>query len=150
MSEEKIFTQEEFNDKLGEVLAKKQKKFETELAAKQTEIDGLNRQIEDLNTKVTSFDETIATKTRELEESQAKLKGYETNSAKRKVADELGLDSKAIEFISGETEEEMKASAEKLKALTGGIAPPLATVETESKDKVTEAFMELNNKIKVN
>ena len=53
LEKEKIFTQEEFNDKLGEVLAKKQKKFDTELAAKQTEIDELNRQIKDLNEPAT-------------------------------------------------------------------------------------------------
>lgn len=150
MSEEKIFTQDEFNDKLGEVLAKKTKKFDDELAKKQTEIDGLNQQINELKTTYASYDEDKAKSTQEIDELKAKIKGYETASVKRKIADELGLDSKALEFISGETEEEMKTSAEKLKALTGSTPPPLAQTDKTEVNKVDAAFMELNNKLKGN
>ena len=149
MSEEKIFTQDEFNDKLGEVLAKKTKKHDEEIAKKQTEIDALNQQINELKQSYAGFDDEKAKSAQEIDELKSKIKGYETASAKRKIADELGLDTKAIEFISGETEEEMKASAEKLKALTGAVAPPLASSEHEI-NKVDAAFMELNNHIKGN
>jgi chromosome segregation ATPase len=148
MSEEKKFTQEEFNDKLGELLAKKTKKYEDEIASKQTEIDGLNTQITELKTKQANFDTEAAKSAQTIKDLQSKIKGYETASVKRKVADELGLDSKAIEFIAGETEEEMKASAEKLKALTGSYAPPLATIEGDKPtNKIDDALKKMNSEI---
>lgn len=148
MSEEKKFTQEEFNDKLGELLAKKTKKYEDEIASKQTEIDGLNTQITELKTKYANFDTEAAKSAQTIKDLQSKIKCYETASVKRKVADELGLDSKAIEFIAGETEEEMKASAEKLKALTGSYTPPLATIEgTQPTNKIDEALKKMNDEI---
>lgn len=150
MSEEKTFTQEEFNDKLGEVLAKKTKKYEDEIAKKQSEIDGLNQQIKELKNSYANFDDEKAKSTEEIGKLKAKIKEYETDSAKRKIADEIGLDAKAVEFITGETDEEMKASAEKLKALTGATPPPLAKTEKESVSNIDAAFMELNDKIKGN
>ena len=104
----------------------------------------------ELKQSYASYDDEKAKTTEELDGLKAKLKEYETASAKRKIADEIGLDKKALEFISGETEEEMKASAEKLKALTGITPPPLASNEKTSVNSVDAAFMELNDKLKGN
>lgn len=150
MSEEKIFTQEEFNDKLGEVLAKKTKKYDDEISKKQSEIDKLTKQIDELKASYSSYDENIAKKDQEIADLNGKIKEYETTSAKREIADELGLDSKALKFITGETKEEMKASAEELKALTGNKVLPLATKETEPKNTIDTAFNQLNETIKGN
>lgn len=148
MADEKIFTQKEFDDKLGEVLSKKKKKYEDELAQKQTEIEGLNNQIKELNGKIESVDDVKQQSAKEIEELKTKIKGYETASVKRKVADEIGLGKDAVEFITGETEEEMKASAEKLKTLTGSFVPPLANNEQNTEDKITAAFRQVNESIK--
>jgi predicted nucleic acid-binding Zn-ribbon protein len=150
MEENKTFTQEELEEKIKDRLARADKKHADELAKKQTEIDTLNNTVKDLNDKIASFDEAKATSTKELDDLKIKLKGYETASVKRKVADELGLGFKALEFIQGETEEEMRTSAKNLKALTGGITPPLASKETPETNKIDEAFRTMNEQLKGN
>ncbi len=150
MDENKTFTQEELEEKIKERLGRAEKKHADEIAKKDAEIDKLNKEFTDFKTKYSGYDDEKAKTTEEIDGLKAKLKEYETASAKRKIADEIGLDSKAIEFIAGETEEEMKASAEKLKALTGTAAPPLATKETSKLNNVDAAFMELNEKLKGN
>lgn len=55
----------------------------------------------------------------------AKIKGYETDTLKAKVAHEMGLSYDAVRFLSGEDEAGIKQSAESLKGLIGAnnIAP---------------------------
>lgn len=150
MAEDKTFTQEELEEKLKERLDRQAKKHADELAKKDAEIEKLNKDFNELKQSYSSYDDEKAKTAQEIDELKGKIKGYETASAKRKIADELGLDSKALEFISGETEEEMKASAEKLKALTGSTPPPLAKTDNVSVNKVDQAFAELNEKLKGN
>lgn len=150
MAEEKTFTQEELDEVLKERLGRAEKKHADEIAKKDAEIEKLNKNFTELKQSYSSYDEEKAKTAQEIDELKVKIKGYETASAKRKIADELGLDSNAVEFISGETEEEMKESAEKLKKLTVSAVPPLATVEHESGDKVDQAFRELNDRLKGN
>lgn len=148
MLDEKKFTQEELDEIIKERLAREKEKHGDEIAKKQAEIDGLTKSLNELKTKYANFDTEAAKSAQTIKDLQSKIKGYETASVKRKVADELGLDSKAIEFIAGETEEEMKASAEKLKALTGSYTPPLATTEgTQPTNKIDEALKKMNDEI---
>ena len=67
----------------------------------------------------------------DVAEKDKKLKAYETNSVKMRVARENGLSYDAVEFIKGEDEESIKKSASALKTLLGVKkgAPPLATGE---------------------
>lgn len=149
MSEEvKTFTQEELDEVIKERLGRAEKKHADEIAKKDAEIEKLNKSFDELKSKYAGYDDEKAKSSQEIEELKAQIKGYENASAKRKIADEIGLDSKALEFITGETEEEMKESAEKLKALTGTSVPPLATKETGNLNKVDSAFKELNDKLK--
>ena len=148
--EVKTFTQEELNEKIKERLERAEKKHADEIAKKEAEIEKLNKDFTELKNSYASYDDDKAKTAQEIEDLKSKIKGYETASAKRKIADEIGLDAKALEFITGDTEDEMKASAEKLKALTGTTVPPLASTERESVNKVDAAFKELNDRIKGN
>lgn len=57
------------------------------------------------------------------------IKKHETNSAKMRIAHEMGLPYDAVGFIQGEDEEGIKKSAEALKGLVGaGNVPPLASL----------------------
>lgn len=60
----------------------------------------------------------------------ARIKGYETDSVKTRIAHETGLSYDAIAFLQGEDEESIKKSAESLKNLVGGTnISPLASLE---------------------
>ena len=69
----------------------------------------------------------------------AKLKGYETDSVKTRIAHEMGLSYDAVGFLSGEDEESIKKSAEKLKGLVGAtnIAPLASTEQALENEKDT-------------
>lgn len=59
-----------------------------------------------------------------------KLKGYETDSVKTRIAHEVGLSYDAVQFLQGDNEESIKKSAEILKGLVGStVTAPLADVE---------------------
>lgn len=63
-------------------------------------------------------------------ELNAKIKGYENDSVKTRIAHENGLSYEAISFLKGEDEESIKKSAESLRALIGsGGSAPLASTE---------------------
>ncbi|MGN0409294.1 MAG: DUF4355 domain-containing protein [Candidatus Fimousia sp.] len=64
-------------------------------------------------------------------EKDKKIKKYETDSVKTRVAHEMGLSYEAAEFLRGEDEETIKKSAESLKALVGEqhSSPPLFRTE---------------------
>lgn len=66
----------------------------------------------------------------DAEKLRTKVKGYETDSAKTRIAHELGLSYDAVQFLRGDDEESIKKSAEALKGLVGsGRTAPLADTE---------------------
>lgn len=63
-------------------------------------------------------------------ELNAKIKGYETDSVKTRIAHENGLSYEAIGFLRGEDEESIRKSAESLRGLIGASnVAPLASTE---------------------
>lgn len=66
----------------------------------------------------------------EAAKKDAKIKGYETDSVKMRIAHEVGLSYEAAAFLRGEDEESIKKSAESLKGIVGGSnVAPLASTE---------------------
>lgn len=66
----------------------------------------------------------------EVAKKDAKIKGYETDSVKMRIAHEAGLSYEAAAFLRGEDEESIKKSAESLKGIVGGSnVAPLASTE---------------------
>ena len=70
------------------------------------------------NEKVSGFNEQIA-------ERDKKIADYATRAAKTQIAHEMGLSFDAIDFLKGETEDDIRKSAESLKNLVGAqkVAP---------------------------
>lgn len=69
------------------------------------------KQIDTLNEKLKGNETTIA-------ELTAKNKAYEISSAKMRIANEVGIPLELADKLSGETDEEIKADAEKLAKYT--------------------------------
>lgn len=66
----------------------------------------------------------------DAEKKDAKIKAYEIDSVKTRIAHELGLSYDAVGFLRGDNEEEIKQSAERLKHLVGANkGAPLANLE---------------------
>lgn len=70
-----------------------------------------------------------------------KLKGYETDSVKTRIAHETGLTYEAVGFLRGDDEESIRKSAETLKGLVGSsYVTPLASTEPASTKAEDEAL----------
>lgn len=77
----------------------------------------------------------------EAAKKDSKIKAYETDSVKTRIAHETGLSYEAIGFLKGEDEDSIRKSAEMLKGLVGaGNVAPLASTEQVLEDKKTAAL----------
>ena len=130
-----ITTQDEFDAAIGERL----KRERETIAKKYSDYDTLKNKVDD-------YEKQIAQLTREAAESaqkyagydksladlQAKIKGYETDSVKTRIAHETGLPYELAGRLNGEDEAAIRKDAEALSKLLGGQphkAPPLRSTE---------------------
>ena len=148
-----ITTQEQFDAAIGErlkrereALAKKYGDYD-ELRAKtadqEKQIGELTRSLTESSEKYAGYDKTLA-------ELQAKLKGYETDSVKTRIAHETGLPYELAGRLTGEDEAAIRKDAEALSKLLGGQphkAPPLRSTEPTPASGVEAARKELLNNL---
>ena len=136
MSFKVIETQEQFDAAIGERVKRAQetvrKEYEgflsPEEAAKQRE-GWLSPEAEKEKYKNHLSPEEAAKK-------DAKIKEYETNSAKMRIAHETGLSYDAVEYLKGDDEEAIRKSAETLKKMIGANnVAPLASNEQPLEDE---------------
>ena len=109
----------------------------------ENQIGSLNVALEESNTKVAGYDSQIA-------ERDAKIAGYEKSILKSNIAATLGLAPELAERLSGDTEAELRADAEKLASIVGKshkVAPLAAASNTNDDDGVASAFKKLNPNI---
>lgn len=149
-----IETQEQFDAAIGERIRREResvtkqydgylspedvaKKYEGYLspedAAKQKKdyeekITGLTKDLETEKGKVSNY-------TKQVAEKDEKIKGYESFSAKTRIAHEKGLSYEAIEFLKGDDEESIRKSADALSSIVGsGNVAPLASPDNAGAD----------------
>lgn len=144
--ENPITTQEELDALIGERLkrdreaqAKKYAGWLSPEKAAEASKDARD-QIEDLTSQLEEQAKKHADYDQQIQALQAQNHKYETDSVKRKIAHEIGLEWGLADRLSGETEEEIRKDAESLKAIVGSKkAPPLRTYEADKGEKSSEA-----------
>ncbi|MCQ2530288.1 MAG: hypothetical protein MJ086_03440 [Lachnospiraceae bacterium] len=153
MSEEfkPITTQEEFDSKIQERIRRAEEKAVEPFK----DYNDIKSQLTAANEKITGYEATIAknktdyeTLSGQLTEANGKIKQYETDALKTKLAGEAGLPMEMSAYLKGETEEELKASAEVLAKFTKkSNISPLANLEGgvsgKEPDKTKEAYKEM-------
>ncbi len=120
----KIETQEELNAIIGERLKRSETKHAEETAGLRKEIETLKADKEALSKKMQEETAKYAEYDKNLTELQGKVKKYETDSVKTRIAKEVGIPAELFDRLRGETEEELKKDAESLKALLPGRQAP--------------------------
>jgi len=144
--EKAITTQEELDALIGDRLKRDReaqaKKYDGWLSPK-AQADAAKeaqRQIEDLTQQLADQAKKHADTDKQLETLQAQNHKYETDSVKRRVAHEVGLDWGLADRLTGETEDDIRKDAESLKALVRSKdAPPLMTYEADKGTQNTAA-----------
>ena len=71
------------------------KQFQAQLDERDTKITGFESKISDLNKQI----ETYTGQVSEIDELRSKVKGYETNSVKMRIAREVGLPAELAESV---------------------------------------------------
>lgn len=136
-----IMTQEEFDAAIGPRLQR-----ERETAVKPyADYEQIKKSLGDAQGLLSQRDATIA-------DLNKKVKGYETDSAKTRIALAAGLPYELHARLAGETEDELKKDAEALAKLFGQQEKkdpaPLRDPEGPPPDKKTAAFKGLLDKLK--
>lgn len=147
-----IETQEELNAIIGERLKRSETKHAEETADLRKEIETLKADKDALSKKMQEESTKYAEYDKNLTELQGKVKKYETDSVKTRIAKEVGIPAELFDRLRGETEEELKKDAESLKALLPsreapgkGNAPKDANgSEDETKAGLREMLSKLN------
>lgn len=129
-----IKTQAEFDAAIAERLSRQEKslaaKYEGMMPAAEVAAlkQGYEKTIQDLTEKLQKAGETADGSAKQIGDLQAKVRAYETDSAKTRIALELGLPWQMAGRLSGNTEEEIRKDAEALRGFMSSGKPvaPLA------------------------
>lgn len=134
MSEFKeIKTQEEFDAAIGSRLQREAEKYEGR-------INELNSKIETLENDKQSLEDKIKNQpdnSKKIEELESKVKAYEINSVKMRIANELGIPFDMADRLKGDDEETIRKDAEIIaKFMTNDTyVPPLGDPEGSQKSE---------------
>ena len=126
-----IETQEQFDAAIKDRLNREKAKYAEQLTGYEetrAQLDDAKKQIADLTDALTVANEKISGFGEQIAERDTKINEYATRAAKTQIAHEMGLSFDAIDFLKGETEDEIRSSAESLKNLVGSkVVAPLAS-----------------------
>ena len=135
-----INTQEELDKVIGTRLARERetvtKELNGQIGERDEKIKDLQSQIDGLNNEL----ETANAEAAKVPDLQSKVKKYETDSVKTRIAHEVGLPYELAGRLSGDDEKSIRADAEGLKKVMGDPNPaPLKSTETGT-DGLTGAW----------
>lgn len=130
-----IMTQEDFDTAINARLERERSKY--------SDYDTIKSDLGTLRGKLSAKEAEIST-------LQGKVKGYETDSVKTRIALETGLPLELRSRLTGETEEEIRADATKLAKLFVQQKDPAPLRDTEPPvaDEKTAAYKSLLNNLK--
>ena len=128
-----INTQEEFDTAIRERLQREREKY---------------ADYEELKGQVTALQGQVTALTGERDALDQKVKGYETNSVKMRIAQELGIPSAMAERLTGETEEDIRKDAQSMANIfktVQGAAPLYDNTPPAAKDSDAAMAVMLNS-----
>lgn len=148
IKKQNLMTQDEVNKLVGAEKAKAKSKAEADAAEKY-------KDFEDFKTKAEKYDSDLGLKDTKIKELEDKVKKYESDSVKTKIARAAGLPDEMADRLRGASEEEMKADAEALaKLVTKKDVAPLGDPEPnrgdgdDGKDKMTAGLKKMLKEMK--
>lgn len=118
--------------------------YETLKSAK----EALETQVTDLETKITAKDTEYSTLNSTLEELQSENAKTKLENLRTTIAFQAGIPIDLANRLTGETEDEIKADAEKISGLVArNDILPLRTTEPEKVDVENQAYLDMAEKI---
>ena len=115
--ENKTFTQEELNQVISDRLGKEKDKMASLTSEWEEKAKGYESQIANLTKTMEEMKKAAANHKAELDERDAKIRSYETQAVKMRVAREFNIPYELAARLSGDTEDDIKKDAEYMKGL---------------------------------
>lgn len=146
MAFEPIMTQEA----LDAIITDRLKREREKTAEKYADYDSLKTKVGEYEKQLTGLNkqlETLGEKDKEIESLKEANQKYETDSVKTRLAHEAGLPYGSTKYISGNTEEEIKASIADFQNFTKTIAPVAPLASSEPKQSTGSATMNALKKL---
>lgn len=154
-----INSQEELNKMFGE-RAEAARRGERERLEKQyagfddfkAKAEKYDADVKALNEKITGLEGEKTTSAAKISELEGKVREYETNSVKMRIARECGLPAELADRLSGEDEKAMRTDAEALAKLIKGqnVAPIYKPTGEGGNDGKDAALRSLLHKVREN
>ena len=141
-----INTQAEFDAAIADRLARQEKSITSRFEGAMPAADvanlknGYEKKIEELNEQIQKANSAKEASDQQLTDALSKIKGYETDSVKTRIALEVGIPFTMAPRLNGESEEDIRKDAEALKAMMKPAAAPLADVEQPHKTGTRDQF----------
>ena len=154
MSEEftPITTQEQFDKAITDRLQRERSKYADydqlkANAEKYKDYEDLKKKAESYDTDKQKWADDLAKANATIAQQTSKIKGYETDSVKTRIANEIGIPYEMVDRLKGDSEEEIRKDAETMKKWIGQgqntTILPLRT-EDEGNDRMAELRKVLN------
>ena len=130
-----INTQAEFDAAIADRLSRQEKsiaaRFEGAMPAADVESmkNGYEKTIADLNEQIRQANSAKEASDQQLTDALSKIKGYETDSVKTRIALEVGIPYQMASRLAGETEEDIRKDAVSIREMMKPAAAPLANAE---------------------
>ena len=131
-----ITSQEQLNKIIQERVNREKKKSEEVT----NQLSTLSKQIEDLTGKYQKTEQESKDLAEKCKTLQAENEKYAKNALKQKVATENNLPANAVEFLQGDTDEELTQSAAKLRSL---LSPQQPIAQNNTQDVENNGLQEL-------
>lgn len=143
-----ITTQAEFDAAIADRLSRQEKtitaRFEGAMQSADVEKlkTGYENTIADLKKQIEEAGVREAESAKQLTELNSRIKGYESDSVKTRIALEAGLPFQMAGRLTGETEEEIRKDAEELRGMISSTQPvaPLANPENGGTSGTRDQF----------
>lgn len=142
-----INTQAEFDAAIAERLSRQEKSLAAKYEGYMTSEDaaslkaGYEKTIADLKGEIETAKGAKEASEKQLTDALSKIKGYESDSVKTRIALEMGIPYGMASRLRGETEEDIRKDAETfLSLMPKGAAAPLASEESLAESNVFSTF----------
>ena len=139
-----IESQEQLDEIIKDRLARSEKKWQEKFSGYlspeevKAQTEDLQKKIDELGNSLNGATEKAKADADMIASLEAKNKSYETASVKSRIAYEVGIPFELANKLSGETEEDIRKDAEKLKPfVTQKHTPPLRNPESGDAGKKT-------------
>lgn len=120
-----------------------------ELESLSGKVSDYENQIEELNQTLNSKEEKFSSYESNLTELQKEVENYKLKDLKTSIANQAGIPLDLAGRLSGETEEEIKADAEKLAGFVNKKQPlPLKPTEPVKVDEKEQAYSKILENLK--